>query len=286
MSAAENTANREAKLKRNPHGDFNQVQKDRPAFETDSSWHYTRTVDIDWIPGTGANDDDWKNHEKVAVDPYQAGRDPFDNYKLLIAGIVPRPIGFVSTESKTGVRNLAPFSYTQVVHHDPPIFCIGFASSVSAAKDTLANILETGELTINIISEWFVEAANYTAVNAPAEVSEWALSGLTPLPSTKVTPPHVAESAFSIEAKLVTHHEWTGKLSGQPNGTLVIVEGINFHIRKDASNDQFTFLDPKVLKPVSRLGGISYGRSTQGFEMLRPVWANEETRPDVKKVLP
>lgn len=191
----------------------------------------------------------------------------------------------MSTESKAGIRNLAPFSYTTFVHHDPPIFCIGFASSVAQAKDTLANILETGELTINIISEWFVEAANYTSTNAPPEVSEWDVSGLTPLASKKVKPPHVGESAFSVEAKLVTHHEWKSKVDGEPNGTLVIVEGINFHIREDATNESFTTLDPEILKPVSRLGGITYGRTTQAFEMLRPSWADEEKRAEVQQAL-
>ncbi|KAK7202367.1 hypothetical protein BZA70DRAFT_292333 [Myxozyma melibiosi] len=285
MSASNNTADREAKLQRNPHGDFNAVEKSRPEFEEDVEFHYTRTKDIEWVPGSGATSDDWKKHKKIAVDPYAEGRDPLNNYKLLIAGIVPRPIGFVSTESKAGIRNLAPFSYTTFVHHDPPIFCIGFASSVAAAKDTLANIMETGELTINIISEWFVEAANYTATNAPPEISEWDVSGLTPLASEKVKPPHVGESAFSVEAKLVTHHEWISKVTGKANGTLVIVEGVNFHIREDATNESFTTLDPKILKPISRLGGITYGRTTQAFEMLRPSWADEEKREEVKKIL-
>lgn len=63
--------------------------------------------------------------------------------------------------------NLAPFSYTQVIKHDPPLFTIGFAGGFSSAKDTLANLTATKECTINIVSEHFIEAANAASINAP-----------------------------------------------------------------------------------------------------------------------
>jgi flavin reductase (DIM6/NTAB) family NADH-FMN oxidoreductase RutF len=113
-----------------------------------------------------------------------------------------------------------------VVNHDPPIFCIGFSGSLENPKDTCRNLLETGECTINIIGEWFAEAANYTAINAPHGVSEWALSGLTPAKSTIVRPSRVAESAFSIEAVLKHQHEWESRaVPGKKTGVLVILEG-------------------------------------------------------------
>jgi flavin reductase (DIM6/NTAB) family NADH-FMN oxidoreductase RutF len=78
----------------------------------------------------------------------------FSNYKLLVSGI-PRPISFLSTISKDGEKNLAPFSYFQVVDHDPPIFVVGFSARVRSdrPKDTLRNLRETGECVINIVSE-------------------------------------------------------------------------------------------------------------------------------------
>ena len=42
------------------------------------------------------------------------------------------------------------------------------------------------EFTINLISEWFVEAANHTCGNYDRGVNEIDLSGLTPIPSVKV----------------------------------------------------------------------------------------------------
>lgn len=219
------------------------------------------------------------------MDPYGENRAPVDNYKLLISAITPRPIGFVSSIAADGTRNLAPFSYFQFVNHDPPIFVLGFTKGTGKPKDTCANILETKELTINIISEWFVEAANYTSTDAPSDVDEWTLSGLTPAPSEKVKPPHVAESAFSVEGKLIHSHEWVSKVTGNPSGTLCIVEGVNFHVREDVVNEQLNIVDQAKLKSVSRLGGITYGRTTQLFEMLRPDFKTEVKKPEVEELV-
>lgn len=277
----------EAQVKRNPHPDFNKVEQSRPPFDTEKAWTYTRIPDTEWTPGSGANDNDWKNHKKIAIDPYQEGRSPVDNYKTLISAIVPRPIGFVSTVSKDGTRNLAPFSYFTMVNHDPPIFTIGFSGGKGQPKDTCRNILETGEATVNIISEWFVEAANFCSTNAPHGVDEWKLSGLTPLESTKVKPQHVAESAFSVETKLIHSHEWKSKTDPErATGVLCILEGVNFHVREDVINSDLNNLDIGKLKPVSRLGGITYARTVDGYEKLRPDFDKEVLGKDeVRKLV-
>lgn len=41
--------------------------------------------------------------------------------------------------------NLAPYSFTQVVNSDPPIFVVGVVGSLENAKDTLGNIVDTKE---------------------------------------------------------------------------------------------------------------------------------------------
>jgi hypothetical protein len=41
-----------------------------------------------------------------------------------------------------------------------------------------------------------------------------------------------------------------------------------------------------VLKPISRLGGITYGRVTEGFELPRPDWKETLAKhPEVKEKL-
>ena len=108
----------EAHIKRNPHPDFEAVERSRDDFDHSRRWNYSKTPQPDWRLGSGGNDGGEslkKNH--VEIDPYAEGRPAVSNYKLLISAIVPRPIGFVSTRSGDGKStNLAPFSYTQVVY--------------------------------------------------------------------------------------------------------------------------------------------------------------------------
>lgn len=107
-------------IKRNPHPDFKKVEGSRPPFK-DTSINMTKTVLPSWKLGDGANDNGASlKKDHVEIDPYEEGRPAIYNYKLLISAIVPRPVGFISTRSKDGSStNLAPFSYFQIINHDP-----------------------------------------------------------------------------------------------------------------------------------------------------------------------
>lgn len=266
---------------RNPHPDFKSVEATRPDFNTSSTFHYTKTPNPDWKYGSGSNrlaTDETKVKKHVSIDPYEDGRPVPFNYKLLISAITPRPIAFVSTRSADGeTTNLAPFSYFNFMNHDPPLFVVGFASGIGNAKDTLKNVLETKECVINIISEDFLEAANATSINAPYGASEWDVSGLTPAYDTeKVKCARVKESVFSVEAKLDMVKEYESrKVEGKKSGTIAIFEGVRFWVREDAINEDKNMVDPAVLKPVSRLGGITYARTTEAIELPRPDWEKD-----------
>ncbi|KAK4135516.1 hypothetical protein BT67DRAFT_441164 [Trichocladium antarcticum] len=276
--AADKTANWEKSIQRNPHPDFKQVEASRPPFDPTSTFTYTQTPDPGWTLGAGANatsppEDVLKQH--IAIDPYAAGRPAGFNYKLLISAIVPRPIAFLSTRSADGrTTNLAPFSYFQLIGHDPPLFVVGFASALEAgrAKDSLRNLHERGECVLNIVSEAFVEAANSTSVNAPYGVSEWDVSGLTPAYDCEtVGCARVREAVFAIEGKLESVREFESRSTpGKTSATLAVIEGTRFWAREDAINEERNIIDPKVLRPISRLGGITYGRLTEGIELPRP----------------
>ncbi|KAJ4373146.1 hypothetical protein N0V83_003437 [Neocucurbitaria cava] len=280
----------EKEIKRNPHGDFKAVERSRPPFDTSTSgsFHFTQTPQPDWKPGQGANTPSCLTKSHRQIDPYGDGRAIAHNYKLLISAIVPRPVGFTSTISADGTStNLAPFSYFNMVNHDPPIFVLGFAGGMDRAKDTLKNLLDTKEAVINIITEEYVEAANFTSINAPEGVSEWAFSGLTAERSTFVRPDRVKEAVFSIEAKLVETREWTSKnpaTPGKKTGVTAFLEGVNFWVREDAVDEQGVLIDPAVMKPISRLGGITYGRTTQAFELTRPDYDEVTKDPEVAKL--
>ncbi len=96
--------------------------------------------------------------------------DPFN------AIVGPRPIGWISSCNANGVNNLAPYSFFNAFNYTPPI--IGFASI--GYKDTLRNIEETGEFGWNLVTRPLAQVMNQTSANAPPEVSEFELAGLTP----------------------------------------------------------------------------------------------------------
>ncbi|KAJ5217933.1 FMN-binding split barrel, partial [Penicillium cinerascens] len=230
---------------------------------SDRSWHF----------GDGATA---TTSEKkcIEIDPYGLGRTIAANYKLMISGFVPRPISLLSTQSKDGTSsNLAPFSYSQMVNVDPPIFIVGFTTPDSGGhKDSLRNLLESGECVINIVSENFVEAANACSLDAPYGKSEWAWSGLTKAASTTVGPSRVKESIFSIEGKLSRTVDFDSRITpGSTSGTMAIIEGTRFWVREDAL-DERNCIDLDVLKPISRLGGITYGKTVVARTISRPRW--------------
>lgn len=104
-SAQQQRIDSEKSVQRNPHPDFGKAQASRPDWDDDLKWRWTKTKDPDWKPGQGGNDGgESLTKEHVEIDPYQEGRPAIFNYKLLISSIVPRPIGFLSTQSKDGEK--------------------------------------------------------------------------------------------------------------------------------------------------------------------------------------
>ena len=265
----------EVVIQRNPHGDFSAVQASRPDWDHDKHWTYSKTADPKWEYGSGANDKSNIDKKHIEINPSE--REPRLNYKLMISAIIPRPIGFLSTRSKDGSStNLAPFSYTQMFNHDPPVFGVGFSGGLDKAKDSLRNLQESGECVINIISEHYIEAANACAIDLPYGVSEWSASGLTPADCAVVKTSRVKEAVFAVEGKLMSLQEFESKVTpGKKTGVLALIEGVRFWAREDAINEDQSLIDPDVLKPIARLGGITYARVVDGFERPRPVKKEE-----------
>jgi flavin reductase (DIM6/NTAB) family NADH-FMN oxidoreductase RutF len=201
----------------------------------------------------------------LVVDPKATGW--LDTYKLLVGSIVPRPIAFVSTLSPEGIPNLAPFSFFTGVSASPPVicFCPMRRRGPVPHKDTLYNISITREFVVNIVSEEFAAQMNMTSAEFPPEVDEFEAAGLTPIPSDLVKPPRVKESHVHLECRLYLLVE-VGGIDG--SGNLVLGEVLRFHI-----DDQYFHdfkIDPDQLRPIGRMGGATYTRTTDRFDMNRP----------------
>ncbi len=148
---------------------------------------------------------------------------PHDPFNAIVG---PRPIGWISTRSASGVNNLAPYSFFNAFNYVPPI--IGFASI--GYKDTLRNIEETGEFVWNLTNRALAEAMNQSCAAVGPEVSEFALAGLTPLASTAVAPPRVAESPVTFECKRTQILQLQGADGAQVDTWLVLGEVVAVHI--------------------------------------------------------
>jgi flavin reductase (DIM6/NTAB) family NADH-FMN oxidoreductase RutF len=187
-------------------------------------------------------------------------------YQILTGSVIPRPIGFISSISATGVVNLAPFSFFNAICGEPPMvmFC---PMNRRPPKDTLLNVKATREFVANIVSEEIAQQMNLTSGDYSPDISEFDISGLTPVPSDIVKPPRVLESPVNMEC--IVHH--IIEVSDKPwGGTVVIGEVVRFHVR-DSIIDKDMFIDPDKLNPVARMGGPSYSRIKDRFDMIRPV---------------
>ena len=190
-----------------------------------------------------------------------------DIYKLMIGAIVPRPIAFVSTLSLEGILNLAPFSFFTGVSANPPVVCFSpmIRGSDGKKKDTLNNIETTREFVVNIVSEDFAVQMNICSTEFPPEVDEFQQSGLTPISSDLVKAPRVKESKINLECKLLQVVHVSPKPLG---GSLVLGEVLCFHVADELWEDYR--IDPDKLKPIGRMGGPTYTRTTDRFDLVRP----------------
>jgi flavin reductase (DIM6/NTAB) family NADH-FMN oxidoreductase RutF len=202
----------------------------------------------------------------MTIDP--ATRDPMDVYRLLAGSVLPRPIAFVSSISPEGVLNLAPFSFFTVISANPPVicFCPMIRGGARPKKDTLVNIEATREFVVNIVSEDFAAQMNLCSGEYPPEVSEFEVSGLTPVPSDLVRPPRVAESRVNMECRLHQVVHVSSKFLG---GSLVMGEVLRFHVR-DSMVNQICEIDPDQLNAIGRMAGPTYVRTKDRFDMIRP----------------
>ncbi|KAJ5295755.1 hypothetical protein N7508_010576 [Penicillium antarcticum] len=258
-------------------GNFNEIQAARPDFNHSTSIEVTKSPNPNWNYGDGIPDNGASlAQEHYEIDPYAPDRPMIHNYRLLVSGIAPRPVGFLSTVNSKGEKNLSPFSYFQVIDHDPPMFIVGFSSRPGHVKDTYHNLKETGECVINTVSENMTEAVNAASIDAPYGVSEWDVSGLHEAPSSTVKPARVAESVFNIEGKVIDIKEFTDhQKPGMSLAATVLIKATRFWVKEGASDAEFSHIDLEKLRPIGQLGGMSYGRISSTFEHPRKRWSEE-----------
>jgi flavin reductase (DIM6/NTAB) family NADH-FMN oxidoreductase RutF len=209
----------------------------------------------------------------MKIDPREAS--VRDLYQTMVQLISPRPIAWVSTVSKNGVANLAPFSFFNGVGANPPtiVFCPANQRD-GAPKDTLANIQQVGQFAVNLVSHEDAAAMNQTAANYLVDEDEFQMAEVDKGDCEHISPPRVANAVATFECELHT----TMQLGVGPGGAnLVIGNIIGIHIRDDVLTPDGT-IDAEQLDLIGRLGGdkyvrtrsISDSKTSSVFRMPRP----------------
>jgi flavin reductase (DIM6/NTAB) family NADH-FMN oxidoreductase RutF len=192
-------------------------------------------------------------------------------YALMIGSIVPRPIAVVGTCAADGTEpNLAPFSFYAGAGSDP--MCLLFCPANrpdGSEKDSLRHAKPvseggSGEFTVSVATEAIIRQVVACAEELPADQSEFALSGLTPVQGTRVRAPRPMESPISFECRtLQVIRTNPGKPSG---GNIVIGEVVWIHA-DPAMLDERLRVSADRLQAVGRMGGMDYARTRDRFAL-------------------
>ena len=185
---------------------------------------------------------------------------PNDPFKAIVA---PRPIGWISTVSATGVANLAPYSFFNAMSDNPHYVAFG----AGTGKDSHVNAEATGCFAVNLATWDLREQMNASSATVPPETDEFVLAGLTPVPCRMIAAPRVAESPVCLECR--THAVIPlPDDDGRTPYHLVIGRVVGIHI-----DDRFIHegrVDTAALRPIARLGYSEYATVTEAWRMRRP----------------
>jgi len=204
---------------------------------------------------------DDKAHIYEPKDGHGLAHDPFN------AIVGPRPIGWVSTVSEAGLRNLAPYSFFNAFNYVPPI--IGFSST--GWKDSVANVEATGEFVWNLATMPLAQAMNATSASAPPEVDEFELAALTPVSSRFVKPARVLESPVNFECRLSQLIRLKTAAGEEVESWLVMGEAVAVHIdRRLIVDGVYQTAAAHPILRAGRMGDYAEIRPEAMFEMKRP----------------
>lgn len=202
---------------------------------------------------------------------YRPGADshglPRDPFKAIVA---PRPIAWVSTLDAHGGVNLAPFSYFNAVADAPPIVMFaphGPKVGRDEGKDTLANVLATGEFVVNLVNWDLRDPMNVTSGPYAADVDEFEKAGLEKAPSRVVAPPRVAAAPAALECRFLTRTALPSDDPGYDNGA-IFGQVVGVHLRDDLIVEGR--VDMTSYRPLARLGYADYSVVRDTFSLTRP----------------
>ena len=202
--------------------------------------------------------------------------EPKKGYPLLHnpfnALVFPRPIGWISSLSKTGIANLAPYSFFNAIAYVPPqvMFSATAYHNQGGFKDSVANILATKEFVINLATKKLKQQVVQSSIDAPNDIDEFKLMKLKKRKSKIVKPPSVAESPINLECRLLKKIDLKTTSKNKNQNKMIIGEVVGIYIdNKFIKNNKINSL---AMRAISRMGYTEYSEVDSRFLMERPKW--------------
>ena len=197
-------------------------------------------------------------------EPYKKCPFKIDPFKSIV---FPRPIGWISSISKNGIANLAPYSYFNSVADEPPqvMFCSNGSTAYGKYKDSLSNILSTKEFVVNFVTSTLRNQMNISSKDFKPDEDEFFFSNLKKKKSKLVKAPSVKDSPVNLECKLVK----TIKLKSNSKKTSIMVIGevIGIYIsNKFIKNGR---VDSVSMRYIARMGYSEYTTVSSKFSLRR-----------------
>ncbi len=117
-----------------------------------------------------------------------------------MTALVPLPAVMVSCQRPEEPPNIITIAWTGIVCSEPPML------SISVRKDRFSHsiIKSTGEFVVNITTGDLAEVTDICGMISGRNEDKFKLTGLTPLPSSKVRVPLIAECPINLECQTRT----------------------------------------------------------------------------------
>lgn len=191
-----------------------------------------------------------------------------DIYTWMVHSVLPRPIAWVSTQSPSGINNLAPFSFFNAVCARPPtlMFCPSHDRH-GRPKDTYRNVEETREFVVNIAPWSQLGALNDSAASLPPDESEFERFGVESAPCIRVRAPRVAKASISFECTLDRIIAFS---EGPAAGHAVFGRIVWVHVADDVLGTD-GWPEAQRVDPIGRLGGNQYAKLGAIHSLERPL---------------
>ena len=188
---------------------------------------------------------------------------PHDPMKAIVA---PRPIGWISSMSASGIANLAPYSFFNMFSENPWI--VGFSSAT--LKDSIGNVAETGEFVYNLATLPLLDEVNRSSAPVPSDMDEFEFAGIESAPCNVVSVPRVAESPCAFECKWIETINLKGLSGKHTNWYLVLGEVVGVHI--DERMIENGLVDIVKMQTLARCGYMDYSPVEKVTSLNRPTW--------------